>query len=70
MDAKRLLAAFLIGSFLAAVGYALGQFAPFTGLAQLAEPFTPLRNQTAYIYAAVGGVVGMLLGFSLESKRG
>jgi hypothetical protein len=68
MDTKRLMVALFVGAVLGGMGYVLGQFAPFTGLAQFAEPFSPLRNQTAFAYASIAGVIGLLIGFSAKKE--
>jgi len=63
------LGATLFGGGLAAAGYFVGQFAPFTGLAQLGEPFSPIRNQTAMSYALIAGLVGVLVGLRAAKPR-
>ncbi len=61
----------LLGGLLSAavggIGYILGQFAPFTGVAQLAEPFSPIRDQTAFSYAVVGALIGTIAGLSVKA---
>lgn len=48
---------------LAGVGWLLGQYCPFTGLAPLGQPFSPVRNDAATSYAVIGGIVGALIGW-------
>lgn len=66
MSSERIVAAVLMAFVMAGVGYAIGQYYPFTGLAQLAEPFSPLRNQAATSYSIVGGIVGVFIGLAVK----
>lgn len=64
---QKLIGAVVFGGVLAAAGYAVGQFAPFTGLAQIAQPFSPIRNQTAMTYASIAGLIGVFVGLSVKA---
>ncbi len=64
---QKLIGAVVFGGVLAASGYAVGQFAPFTGLAQIAEPFSPIRDQTAMAYASIAGLIGVFVGLSVKA---
>ncbi len=68
MSLERVFGGLLLAAALGGVGYMLGQFAPFTGFAQIAEPFSPLRNQTAWSYAVVGSLIGGLVGLSVKPR--
>jgi hypothetical protein len=66
MSSERIVAALLMAFVMAGIGYAIGQYAPFTGVAPLGEPFSPVRNQAATSYAIVGGIVGVLIGLAVK----
>ena len=60
MSGQRIVAALMMFVIFGAVGYFLGQYKPFTGgfLVEIAEPFSPARNQVALGYFIVGGILG------------
>ncbi len=66
---QKLIGAVVFGGGLAAAGYVLGQFAPFTGFSQLADPFSPIRNETAMAYAGIAGLIGVLVGLSVKPSK-
>jgi len=66
----RISAAAVITVILGGVGPALGEYAPFTGgLASLAKPFGPGRNETALGYAAVGAIASVVIGLVVKSDK-
>lgn len=69
MSWQRILGALLMAPALAGVGYLVGQYAPFTGLAPLGEPFSPIRNQAAQSYALIGGVIGLFVGLAVKPRK-
>lgn len=66
---QKLVGAVLMGVILALVGYMVGQFAPFTGIATIAEPFSRVRNDTALAYAVIAGLIGVFVGVSVKPFR-
>jgi len=69
-SAQRIIGALLLCGVLGAIGYFVGQYAPFTGgLASIAEPFSRVRNETAMGYAIVGGLIGIVLGLLISPNK-
>lgn len=62
MTMKQIVRALVVGAVLAGAGYLVGQYAPFTGIASICQPFSPCRNETALGYMVVAGVIGLVLG--------
>jgi ribosomal protein S14 len=66
---RRITGALLLAGVIAAIGFLIGEYAPFTGgLASIAEPFSPVRDETAYGYAVAGSILGAVLGL-LTTER-
>lgn len=69
-SSERIIGAIILIMILGGIGFFVGQYAPFTGgLTSIAEPFSPIRNQTAYGYAVVGGIIGMILGLMITPSK-
>ena len=70
-SAKRIIGALICCILLGSIGYFMGQYKPFTGgfLISIAEPFSPIRNQTAYGYTIVGLILGGVLGLMIKEKK-
>ena len=67
MSTERIVVAVIMSIVLGGVGYAVGQYFPFlSDLAQLGEPFSPVRNQVAPGYAMGGAVVGIVIGLLVK----
>jgi len=68
---SRIFAAILLCGIFGTIGYFIGQYMPFTGgfLVSIAEPFSRVRDQVAYGYAVVGGVLGIILGLLSTHKK-
>ncbi len=68
-SATRIFASLLAAAVFGTVGFFVGQYAPFTGgLAAIAEPFSPIRFQTAIGYTVVGGFIGLVLGLMVKGS--
>lgn len=67
----RIVAALLVGGFLATLGYLLAQYRPFlaSAAARAAEPYSEVRNQLARQYALIGAILGVLLGLMARQPR-
>ncbi len=68
--ALRILLIIIATLVFAIAGYIVGQFAPFTGLATIAEPFSPVRNSTANGYAVIAGIIGLIIGLAAKHGKG
>jgi len=67
----RILSAVIAGAVLALGGFWIGQFAPSgSELATAAEPLSQVQTEIAFRYAAIGGVIGLLIGFFFNPKSG
>ncbi len=64
----KVLSAIILAVGLGALGYAIGQEAPFTGLAPMAELYSPIRNDAAQAYAIIAGVFGLLVGLYVQKE--
>ena len=70
MEIQRIIGALMMAAVLGAIGFFVGEYAPFTGgLASIAEPFSIVRNQTAAGYAIVGGIIGIIIGMMIRTKK-
>ena len=61
MDIKRLSIALIVGAVLALVGYFIGLHMPLVEPAFVYEP-----EHSAFLHAAIAGVVGVILGFAVK----
>jgi hypothetical protein len=67
----RILGAVVVGAVFAFGGFWIGQFAPSgSELAATADPLSQAQTQMAFRYAAIGGVVGALIGYFFNPRSG
>ena len=53
----------------AIIGMAIAEFAGTGGLSAIAEPFSPIRNQEAVTWGAVGAGIGLVAGLLVQISR-
>lgn len=65
----RILSAVVAGAVLALGGFWIGQFAPSSSeLGNSVDPLSQAQTAIAFRYAAIGGVIGMVIGFLINPK--
>ena len=64
---------YFVGAWALALAFAGAAIGEFTGLGgglpAIAEAFSPIRNQIALGYAAVGAIIGVIVGGSRYERR-
>ena len=70
LSTQRILSGVVAGAVLALGGFWIGQFAP-TGseLGDSVAPLSQAQTAMAFRYAAIGGVIGLLIGIFINPKN-
>jgi hypothetical protein len=67
---QRIIGALVLAAVIGAVGFVVGEYAPFTGgVASIAEPFSDVRDETALGYAVVGIIFGAIAGLATTGTK-
>ena len=66
----RVMSTVVVGAVFAFGGFWIGQFAPSgNDLAAAADPLSQAQTEIAFRYAALGGIIGALIGFLFNQKN-